>query len=157
MSLFSDISRHMSYIHDMNMQITPVEHELTRLGKALRAAREQARLTQQDLAKRAGLTRQKLIQIEQGRPGVAHGTYEAVATWLGLQLALVPATVRLGDYAQLRMIAWNRKQNDLVSQEEALALYERNWDLVDAEKMLPEEQALLQRLIKVHGNGVLHV
>ncbi len=147
----------MSYIQDMNMRAAPVEREFVGLGMELRAAREQMRLTQQALAKRAGLTRQKLIQIEQGRPGVAHGTYEAVAAALGLRLTLAPATVRLGDYAQLRLIAWNQKQDDRVSEEEALALYERNWDHVDVEKMLPLENALLQRLIKIHGNGVLHV
>ena len=65
----------MSYIQDMNMRAAPVEREFVGLGMELRAAREQMRLTQQALAKRAGLTRQKLIQIEQGRPGVAHGTY----------------------------------------------------------------------------------
>lgn len=141
----------------MNMRTAPIERQFVGLGMQLRAAREQMHLTQQALAKRAGLTRQKLIQIEQGRPGVAHGTYEAVAAALGLRLTLAPATVRLGDYAQLRSIAWNRKQDDRVSEEEALALYERNWEHVDVEKMLPAENALLQRLIKFHGNGVLHV
>lgn len=71
--------------------------------------------------------------------------------------ALVPAKIRLGDYAQLRKITWNREADHQVSEEDALALYERNWDLVDAEKMLPEEKALLDHLVRVHGNGVLHV
>ena len=39
--------------------------------------------------------------------------------------------VQLADYPQLRLLAWNRRDDDLIEGDEALALYERNWIHVD--------------------------
>lgn len=65
--------------------------------------------------------------------------------------------IRLDEYPQLRQIAWNRTSSDCVSEQEALSLYERNWSLIDPEKIEEKEQALIDHLIKTVGNGVFHV
>lgn len=65
--------------------------------------------------------------------------------------------VKIGDYPQLRFIAWNRQADDLVDEMTALALYERNWRHVDDAKLAPEERAFIHRLVQEHGHGVLHV
>lgn len=127
------------------------------LGPALREARRAARLTQAELAAKAGIHRQKLIELEQGKPGVAVGTYLSALAALGLEVTVRPKRICLDDYPQLRRLAWNRTGEASVSETEALALYERNWHLVDEREMPPHERALLQHLVATHGGGVLHV
>ena len=39
--------------------------------------------------------------------------------------------IRIAEYPQLKLIAWNRNDKDLIEEEEALAVYERNWHYVD--------------------------
>lgn len=56
---------------------------------------------------------------------------------------------------QLRQICWNRRTDVEVNDAEALALYERNWDLVDREAMVPAEKAYLDHLVKTVGHGLL--
>lgn len=65
--------------------------------------------------------------------------------------------IHIAEYPQLRFIAWNRHDDATVSGEEALALYERNWDYVEVDKLSADEKALIERLVKEYGNGVLHV
>jgi hypothetical protein len=60
-------------------------------------------------------------------------------------------------YAQLSRLAWNRPGKRTIPEKEALALYERNWALVDQDAMDSQERALLDDLVKRYGNGVLHV
>ena len=131
-------------------------------GPRLRAARKQARLTQEELAARAGIPRQKLIDLEQGKPGVAIDKFLAVIEALGLELELTPKPekaprIRLNKFPELRQLAWNRPGNEWIDEHDALALYERNWRYVDKDHMTPEERALLQHLVAKHGGGILHV
>lgn len=146
----------MSYIQDMPVDANPVQ--LTRqLGDALRIERKRLYLTQADLARQAGIHRQKLIQVEQGKPGVAIAAYAAVMAALGVAPTFQPAEVRIDDYTQLKRLAWNRPGAETITERDALALYERNWDLIDADLMDAREHALLQHLVNRHGRGVLHV
>lgn len=66
-------------------------------------------------------------------------------------------TIVIGEFSQLRLIAWNRHPSDVITAEEALDLYERNWRFVDENAMEPRERAMLDRLTREYGNGVLHV
>lgn len=146
----------MSYIHDMTA--LPAPQILTRqIGDALRIERKRLGLTQAEVARRARIPRQKLIQVEQGRPGVAMAAYAAVMDALALAPDVKPAEVRIADYTQLKRLAWNRPGTDAIAERDALALYERYWDLVDPDRMDARERALLHRLVTRHGNGVLHV
>ncbi len=65
--------------------------------------------------------------------------------------------VEVAKYPQLKAIAWNLGDDAIVSEPEALALYERNWRHVDQEAMPQEEREFLNRLVLNYGNGVLHV
>lgn len=128
-----------------------------RIGNDLRKARLGAGLTQETLARRAGIPRQKIIQLEQGKPGVAMATYLAVAEVLDLDMTPRRIEVRIDQYPQLRELAWNRRADDTITERDALALYERNWRYVDEDRMPADERAFLDRLIDQHGGGVLHV
>lgn len=59
---------------------------LRTLGDELRAARVAAGLSQADLALTAGVGRDLVIALENGRPGVAIGHVRRVAGALGLRL-----------------------------------------------------------------------
>ena len=48
--------------------------------------------------------------------------------------------VRLADCPQLRLLAWNRRNDDLIEEDEALALYERNLCYVDSAYLADKEQ-----------------
>ncbi len=61
--------------------------------------------------------------------------------------------VRIADYPQLTLIAWNRPKDDLIDEADALALYERNWDYVDRNAISAAEQAFVNQLAARHGNG----
>lgn len=63
----------------------------------------------------------------------------------------------IGDFPQLQLIAWNRHPHDAITGEEALDLYERNWRFIDEAAMPPHERAMLDRLTREYGNGILHV
>lgn len=63
----------------------------------------------------------------------------------------------LADYPQLRLIAWNRRIEDEISDEEALALYERNWRHIDQGSLSSAERYLINHLVRTVGKGVLHV
>lgn len=71
--------------------------------------------------------------------------------------AVALARIRIADFPQLRLIAWNRDPNDLIEPGEALALYERNWRHVDAPRLDQREKELIDRLVRTVGNGILHV
>lgn len=65
--------------------------------------------------------------------------------------------IAIVNYPQLRLIAWTRQDDDLVDDQEALALYEANWRFIEPEKMAESERTLLERLVQQFGNGVLNV
>ncbi len=65
--------------------------------------------------------------------------------------------LRINDYPQLRFIAWNRPGDQVISEEEAFALYERNWRYVELDKLEPSERDLIDRLTREIGHGHLHV
>ncbi|WP_368642604.1 helix-turn-helix domain-containing protein [Castellaniella ginsengisoli] len=64
---------------------------LSRLGDQIRQQRKHRGLSQAALAQRAGLTRQKLIEIEQGADSVGAGYYARAIAALGSELHVVPA------------------------------------------------------------------
>lgn len=66
-------------------------------------------------------------------------------------------TFVIGEFPQLRLIAWNRNPHDTITGEEAFGLYERNWRFVDEAAMSPRERAVVKRLMRRYGCGILHV
>lgn len=65
--------------------------------------------------------------------------------------------LRLDDYPQLRLIAWNRKDDAVIDEEEAFALYEARWRHVDPETLTERERELIHRLTATWGAGLLNV
>jgi len=47
--------------------------------------------------------------------------------------------------------------HDAITGEEAFDLYERNWRFIDETAMQPRERALIDRLTREYGHGILHV
>jgi hypothetical protein len=66
-------------------------------------------------------------------------------------------TFAIGKYPQLRLIAWNRREDDPITEAEAFALYEANWRYVEPGALDPQERALIERLTVQYGKGVMHV
>lgn len=64
---------------------------LCRMGAALQQARNHRGLTQGQLASRAGITRQKVLQVEAGVSTVGVVYYAKVAGAMGLEFSLTPA------------------------------------------------------------------
>ncbi|BDB21544.1 hypothetical protein cym2001_49090 [Pseudomonas sp. CYM-20-01] len=64
-----------------------------RLGIQLRSLRLNRGYKQADLAKLAGVTRQKLIEIEKGSLSVSMNAYARVTAALGSEFKLVPVTL----------------------------------------------------------------
>jgi transcriptional regulator with XRE-family HTH domain len=152
----------------MNDRLTPslphTEH-LARLGEQLRAVRKAQKVSATTAAESAGMSRVTLHRIERGEPSVTMGAWHAAATTLGLQLALhdpqtpAPAPrpfgdkIALADYPQLKRLAWQLHGVDEVTPQEALSLYERNWQHVDRAHLTMKEVALVNALGTILGGG----
>ena len=62
--------------------------------------------------------------------------------------------IKIDRYPQLRFLCWFRDTSGTISEPEALSLYERQWRHVDTSKLDDDERALIDRLVRDHGNGV---
>ncbi len=165
----------MRYMPARNPAVTTRTQEvLAELGRALRNRRRALGVSAVTTAEAAGLSRVTLHRIEAGTPSVTIGAYLNAAAALGLQLTLdepqppqqpardtadpaPEATIRVGDYPQLHAIAWQLRDDTMLTGAEALQLYERNWRHVDQAAMSDEERAFVQRLADTHSGGVLLV
>jgi transcriptional regulator with XRE-family HTH domain len=138
---------------------------LTRLGEQLRRARKQQKVPAAATAEAAGMSRVTLHRIEQGEPSVTVGAWLAAAAALGLELAVVdpsapaqadaalPESIRLADFPQLKMLAWQLQGVEELTPQEAFSLYERNWRHVDARALTMKEIALIDALTRTLGGG----
>ena len=70
---------------------------------------------------------------------------------------MIPIMIKLSDYPQLSFIAWNRRNDILVTEKEALSLYEANWRWIEEELLTESEIALIEELVKNVGSGILNV
>ena len=138
---------------------------LAALGQQIRTRRKALRLSATVTAEAAGLSRVTLHRMEKGAPAVTMAAYLNVMAALGLDFSLslpaddptaaapaadhtgwIPARVRLGDYPQLKQLAWHVQGVDELTPAEALGIYERNWRHIDASKFQPHEQQLVDAL-----------
>ena len=65
--------------------------------------------------------------------------------------------VRIADYPQLKLIAWNRNADAFIDEQDAFALYEREWRWIEQAALLPHERALIDSLTQTWGHGVMNV
>lgn len=145
--------------------------QLRTLGERIRAQRRGLGISAHAAAQAAGMSRVTLHRIEHGEPSVTMGAYVNAITALGLamqvQEALFEPTapqnlfvtnpVRIADYPQLRQLAWQLPDAAKLTEQEALALYERNWRHLDFENMPPTELQWIDTLISTQGQGHLLV
>lgn len=66
-----------------------------------------------------------------------------------------PRVVRVGDYPQLRAIAWQLRDDTELTEFDALRLYERNWRYVA--ELDDNEAAFVQHLADTYSGGRLLV
>jgi len=81
-----------------NPLLPSLKRQLQHLGENIRLARKRRKLTTLIVAERAGVSRQTLIAIEKGEPGVSMGAYASVLLGLGLEkeLSRIAADDELG-------------------------------------------------------------
>ncbi|MGP2491481.1 hypothetical protein ACTDI4_07610 [Mesorhizobium sp. PUT5] len=65
-----------------------------------------------------------------------------------IRAAIIPAR-----FPELSKLVWNRDPQRPVTADEAFALYERNWRLVDREHLTDREAGLIRELGKKYGRG----
>jgi hypothetical protein len=120
-------------------------------AEQLRAAKRKQRQRE----RRAGLAavELRLPAIQAARLRTAAGT-PAFGKWL--QQFLDEVVLDINRWPALRELAWNRADR-WIPAEEAFALYERNWRLVDPALLTQEEADLIDRLKQRFGGGVLNV
>ena len=63
--------------------------------------------------------------------------------------------IRINDYPNLALLCWNRKLEYII-REDAFALYERNWRLVDTANLSGAEQALIDALKAEFGRNLIN-
>jgi transcriptional regulator with XRE-family HTH domain len=140
---------------------------LRNLGEQIRLRRKRLGLSLEVTAEAAGISRITLYRIERGEASVTMGAYLSAVSVLALKLEWVevrrgksrknsPVTnpfskIRISEFPQLKRLAWQLKDTQELSPQEALDLYERNWRHVDLDKMDEREQALLRDLIATFG------
>lgn len=136
---------------------------LDTLGQQIRTRRKALGINATVAAEAAGLSRVTLHRIEKGAPAVTMAAYLNVMAALGLDFSLslpadpaaapavdhtgwLPARVRLGDYPQLKQLAWHVHGVNELTPTEALSIYERNWRHIDVAALQPHEQQLVDAL-----------
>lgn len=117
------------------------------------------RVEQLRRAKRAQRARQRLANVNEvqltlpAKVAAKLAAARRAPQFVGqLEAALDRLVVRLGDYPQLRDLAWNRV-DEFITAREAFQLYERNWRLVDVPALQDDERALIARLKTEFGDG----
>jgi hypothetical protein len=83
-----------------------------------------------------------------------------VAEAVGLELTtrrLTAPRIEVARFPQLARLVWSRPGVKWLDEEEAFSLYEANWRFVDEEALSARERALIDRLTRRYGHGVLHV
>ncbi len=146
---------------------------LLHLGQQIRARRKGLKVSAIAAAEAAGISRVTLDRIERGEASVTIGAYMNVISALGLELQLFDpklktkstaklnltqkSKISLSTYPQLKKLAWQIKQTQTLSPEEALNLYERNWRHIDLNAMDSKELKLIQELMALFGTEKLLV
>ncbi|NMO02347.1 hypothetical protein HH308_14100 [Gordonia sp. TBRC 11910] len=68
---------------------------------------------------------------------------------------MTPTEVRISDYPQLRAIAWHLAADTVITEQDALRLYERNWRHVG--ELTDDEARFVQHLADTYSGGRLLV
>lgn len=146
--------------------------QLLALGQQIRAHRKSLRISATTAAQAAGMSRVTMHRIEKGEPAVTMGAYLNAMAALGLNFGLIepadqagahknadrqgwiPASIRLADYPQLKLLAWQVHGSETLTPTEALDVYDRNWRHVDEQALTVHERQLIDALrLGLGGTG----
>lgn len=64
----------------------------------------------------------------------------------------LPLRIRLAEYPQLKLLAWQVQGTDELLPREAYGIYQRNWRHVDTLALMPHEARLIEALRTVYGD-----
>jgi hypothetical protein len=73
-----------------------------------------------------------------------------------LQVFLAERVVRVDDYPMLRDLLWTGRRRQFLPAREAFDIYERNWRFVNPAELAEAEKALIERLRRRFGGGLLN-
>ena len=152
------------------MNNSPLTQQLT-LGAKIASQRKTLGVRAQSAARAAGISRVTLHRIEKGETSVSLGAYLQVCRALGLHMGILgtPAEafinkrqdsnqlkaddphIRIGNYPQLKALAWQLDVDALLTDEEAMGIYERNKRFLDVDQVSDHEKVLMDRLITQKG------
>lgn len=152
-----------------SVQSQKINKELIALGLFIKSHRKSHKITSQNAAEAAGISRMTLYRIERGDSSVTWGAYLSVLDALGLQIQIrsknqiekkkdqTLSPVKVSDYKVLKGLAWQLKDDAKISPKEALQIYERNWRHVQESALTQKEKKLIQSLLSMYGSEKLLV
>lgn len=146
-----------------------VTEQLVALGECIRARRKALQVSSTALAEAAGMSRVTVHRIERGEASVTIGAYLNVLAALGMTLTAqapedlaaardealaeaLPLRIRLAEYPQLKLLAWQVQGTDELRPREAYGIYRRNWRHVDTSALAPHEMRLIEALRTAYGD-----
>ena len=153
-----------------------VAKRATDIGKQIRAHRKALGVSATTAAEAAGMSRVTWYRIEKGATSITQGAFLSALAVLGLDLRInqsldqtddsennsnstgsVPVHIALGDYPQLKQLAWQVHGVNVLSPREALTIYERNWRHLDFDVMEPHERNLVDALRQIFSGEIHNV
>ena len=151
------IISYMSFV-DTGAESAVESRWLVALGKRLRSARRDIRVSATAAAQAAGVSRVTWHRMEAGSPSVSAGAYARALDVLGIgdfpptspaserPRATIPVRIRIGDWPELTALAWSLQPDTLLTPREALAVYEREARHLDQATLTEGEQTLIENL-----------
>lgn len=148
-----------------------VETRAQKIGSQIRLRRKALGVNATAVAESAGMSRVTLYRIEHGEPSVTFGAYLAVLDVLNMAVAVgpvlenahnpppqseegwLPVSIPLVDYPQLKRLAWQISDVEILSPREALDIYERNWRHLNVAELDERERRLIDALRAVFKEG----
>lgn len=139
------------------------EQLLQTLGCQIQARRKELGISAVSAAESAGISRVTWHRVEKGEASVAVSAYANAVHVLGMTWELgtgdghqdgdppvregwLPARIAVIDYPELRKLAWQVSDSEVLSPREALAIYERNSRHLDDAALTGRERALIEAL-----------
>jgi transcriptional regulator with XRE-family HTH domain len=145
----------------------PDEQWLRALGQRLREGRKDMGVSAIAAAQAAGVSRVTWHRMEAGAPSVAAGSYARALDALGLAQGVeassaptgrppgsIPTRIKVGDYPELRAIAWSLQPGTLLTPRQVLALYERNARHLETAALTDAERTLINDLQEALADDV---
>lgn len=141
------------------------------LGQKIREQRKALGVRINSAARASGISRITLIRIERGSNSVNVNSYIKLCKALRLDLdilhplvlltpkndedlgefSITEAHIRICDYPQLKSLSWQLDHDVLLTDKEAIGIYERNKRFLKTQETQEHESLLMQRLIDEYG------